>query len=115
MPLSVQFRWKSPTLQAPKSQAEMDNLNQNLTQLGNSILAAKKSRREQEQLERKNKIEDEDRQRKQDEEDAKTKANLEVADMINKKLGERQALQAQREQIASRLETLKAQLAQLGG
>lgn len=114
MPLSVQFRWKSPTLQAPKSKAEMDNLNQNLTQLGNSILAAKKSRREQEQLERRNEIEDEDRQRKQAEEEAKKNANLAVADMINSKLRERQALQALRERIAARLETLKAQLAQIG-
>ena len=115
MPLSVNFRRKSPTLSVPQSQADMNNLNQGLTQVGNAIMAAKKSRRDQAELERKHKIEDEDRQRKQADEDAKKKANLEVSDMINKKLGERAALQSQRDQIAQRLETLKAQLAQLGG
>jgi hypothetical protein len=110
MPLSVNFRWKTPTLQAPQSDAEKNNLNENLMQVGRAIADMKASRYRKQQDERRNKIEDEKNRREWEEQDRKKQAQLDTAEMIRKKSAMLSELKARRQQIASQIEALKAQL-----
>lgn len=110
MPLSIQFRWKTPQTTTVQSQWDRDKMSEGLNQVANTILAVKERRYKKEQDERRNKIEDEDRTRRMEEEDRKKKAWMETSDLIRGKKAERDRLVAQRQQIASRIEALKAQI-----
>lgn len=117
MPLSVQFRWKNPFIETPKSQAEKDRLNEGLSSLGNTIMSVKQSRRAEE-MRRQNaarqaeldRMNAEDRQRRIDAEDRMQRIYGETADLISGKQAERQKLVAQREQIAQQIAALRQRI-----
>lgn len=110
MPLSINFRWKTPTMQAPQTMAERTKLNENLTQLGKSIADMKASRYRKEQDARRNAIEDEDRKRRMAEEDRRIQAYKDSAELIRNKKSQRDALVAKKAQLEQQIAQLKAQL-----
>lgn len=117
MPLSVNFRWKTPFVEAPKTDWEKNNTNESMKMLADSVLAAKKRRFDREQYEykksqdaRRNAIEDEDVLRRRAEEDRKIQSQKDTAELIRGRKAQREQLVAQREQILQRIQQLEAQL-----
>lgn len=110
MPLSVNFRWKTPFVQAPQTDWEKNNMTEQMKILSDSIIAAKKRRNDKEQQERRNQIEDENNRRAWGAEDRKIKAAKETADYIRGMRGQLDQLKQQREQIVQEINQLKAQI-----
>lgn len=107
MALAINFRWKTPAISAPQSQAQKDNLNNNLIQMGNSIAAMKQSWRDEEDRERRYAIEDEDRARRMGREDRVDAANMESARLIRGKLAELNRLRAERADVLRQINELR--------
>lgn len=103
MPMVVNFRWKSPTLRVPESDAEKNNLNENLMQLGQSIANMKAARYNRDQQERRNAIEAAERERRQ-------KAYGEAADLIRGRSAERERLLQERAAVVAQINELKQRL-----
>ena len=99
MPMSIAFRWRTPNISEPQSNAEKNNVNENLQSIGSSIFNMKQSRRAEQ-----------DRQRRIDEEERQKKLYGETADMIRGKAAEREALVKERERIVNEINALKAQM-----
>lgn len=117
MPLSVNFRWKTPALATPQSDAEKSNLNENLMQLGDAISRMRASRYNKEQTARRNAIEDEnraiaaeDRARAIAEQERRNKAYGEAADLIRGRSAERERLLNERAEVVAQINELKARM-----
>ena len=117
MPLSVNFRWKTPALATPQSDAEKSNLNENLMQLGDAISRMRASRYNKEQTERRNAIEDENRaiaaedwQRRIQAEDRQQKLYGETSELIRSKAAQRAELGRRREEIVIRINELEQRI-----
>lgn len=117
MPLSVNFRWKTPALAAPKSDAEKSNLNENLMQLGDAISRMRASRYNKAQTARRNAIEDEnraiaaeERAREIDEQERRKKAYGEAADIMRGRSAERERLLQERAEIVAQINGLKQRM-----
>ena len=110
MPLSVNFRWKTPFVQAPQTDWEKNNMTEQMKILSDSIIAAKKRRYDKEQQERRNKIEDENNRRAWDAEDRKVQAAKETATYIQGMRRQLEQLQQQRAQVVQQIDQLKAQI-----
>lgn len=117
MPLSVNFRWKTPALATPQSDAEKSNLNENLMQLGDAISRMRASRYNKAQTARMNAIEDEnraiaaeDRAREIDEQERRKKAYGDAADLIRGRSAERERLLKERAEVVEQINELKARM-----
>ena len=110
MPMVVNFRWKSPTLRVPESDAEKNNLNENLMQLGQSIADIKAARYNREQQERRNAIEDENRAMEAAERERRQKAYGEAAGLIRGRSSERERLLQERAAVVAQINELKQRL-----
>jgi hypothetical protein len=124
MPLSVNFRWKTPALATPQSDAEKSNLNENLMQLGDAISRMRASRYNKAQTTRRNAIEDEnraiaaedraiaaeDRAREIDEQERRKKAYGEAADIMRGRSAERERLLQERASIVAQINGLKQRM-----
>lgn len=117
MPLSVNFRWKTPALSAPQSDAEKSNLNENLMQLGDAISRMRASRYNKAQTARRNAIEDEnraiaaeDRARAIAEQERRNKAYGDAADLIRGRSAERERLLKERAEVVEQINELKARM-----
>ena len=103
MPMVVNFRWKSPTLRVPESDAEKNSLNENLMQLGQSIADMKAARYNREQQERRNSMEAAERERRQ-------KAYGDAAALIRGRFAERERLLQERAAVVARINELKQRI-----
>lgn len=115
MPMSVNFRWKTPGLVAAK--ADQDGIGEGLASLGDAIARMKASRNERAQQERRNAIEDEtraiaaeDRARAIAEQDRRNKAYGEAADIIRGRSAERERLLQERAEIVARINAIKSRM-----
>lgn len=107
MPMAVNFRWKTPTVQAAQPGSVKDGWAQSFTQAAQAISDAKDYRWKKSETERRNRIEDEDRARRTGWEDRQRSAWGEAANMMRGLAGERAGL-------VKRAEEIRARLAQLG-
>lgn len=115
MPMSVNFRWKSPGLVAAR--ADQDGVGAGLASLGDAIARMKSSRNERAQQERRNAIEDEnraiaaeDRARAIAEQDRRNKAYGEAADLIRGRSAERESLLKERAEIVAQINAIKSRM-----
>ena len=112
MPMSVNFRWKTPNVIAAKSDPE--GIGSGLTSLGEAIARMKASRYAKEQQDRRNTIEDEnraiaaeDRNRRIQAEDKQQKLYGETSELIRSKAAQRAELVRRREEIVKRINELE--------
>ena len=117
MPLSVNFRWKTPSLSTPQSDAEKSNLNENLAQAGNAILAARTRSRQNEERARAearqtelDRMNAEDRQRRIQAEDRQQKLYGETASLIRSRKEDRARLVNRRNEIVARIADIESRL-----
>lgn len=117
MPLSVNFRWKTPSLSTPQSDAEKSKLNENLAQAGNAILAARTRSRQNEERARAearqaelDRMNAEDRQRRIQAEDRQQKLYGETSELIRSKAAQRAELVRRREEIVNRINELEQRI-----
>lgn len=115
MPMSVNFRWKTPNVIAAKSDPE--GIGSGLTSLGEAIARTKASRYAKEQQERRNAIEDEnraiaaeDRAREIDEQERRRKAYGDAADIMRGRSAERERLMQERASIVAQINGLKQRM-----
>ena len=115
MPMSVNFRWKTPNVIAAKSDPE--GIGSGLTSLGEAIARMKASRYAKEQQERRNDIEDEnraiaaeDRRRRIQAEDKQQKLYGETASLIRSRKEERARLVNRRNEIAAKIAEIESRL-----
>ena len=115
MPMSVNFRWKTPNVIAAKSDPE--GIGSGLTSLGEAIARMKASRYSKEQQERRNAIEDEnrevaaeDRRRRIQAEDKQQKLYGETSELIRSKASQRAELVRRREEIVNRINELEQRI-----
>lgn len=115
MPMSVNFRWKTPNVIAAKSDPE--GIGSGLTSLGEAIARMKASRNAKEQQERRNAIEDEnraieaeDRKRRIQAEDRQQKLYGETASLIRSRKEERSRLVNRRNEITARIAEIESRL-----
>lgn len=115
MPMSVNFRWKTPNVIAAKSDPE--GIGSGLASLGESIARMKASRYAKEQQERRNAIEDEnrevaaeDRRRRIQAEDRQQKLYGETASLIRSRKEERARLVNRRNEIAAKIAEIESRL-----
>lgn len=115
MPMSVNFRWKTPNVIAAKSDPE--GIGSGLTSLGEAIARMKASRYAKEQQDRRNAIEDEnraiaaeDRQRRIDAENRQQKLYGETASLIRSRKEERERLVNRRNEIAAKIAEIESRL-----
>lgn len=110
MPLSIAWRWKAPTIQAPKSYWERNNVGEGIEKAATAIGNGLQRKWNRERTEALDKMNAEDRQRRIDWEDKQRKAYGEAADYMRNRSAERDALVKRAEQIRSEIASLKAQL-----
>lgn len=110
MPMAVNFRWKTPNIQAAQPNSVKDGWAQSLTQAAQGISDLKQYRQTKKEQERRNRIEDEDRARRIEEEDRRKKVWGEAADMMRGKAEERAALVREQQQLQRQIAELKAKL-----
>lgn len=115
MPMSVNFRWKTPNVIAAKSDPE--GIGSGLTSLGEAIARMKASRYAKEQQDRRNAIEDEnraiaaeDRNRRIQAEDKQQKLYGETASLIRSRKEERSRLVNRRNEITARIAEIESRL-----
>lgn len=115
MPMSVNFRWKTPNVIAAKSDPE--GIGSGLTSLGEAIARMKASRYAKEQQDRRNAIEDEnrevaaeDRRRRIQAEDRQQKLYGETASLIRSRKEERSRLVNRRNEITARIAEIESRL-----
>lgn len=115
MPMSVNFRWKTPNVIAAKSDPE--GIGSGLASLGEAIARMKASRYAKEQQERRNDIEDEnraiaaeDRNRRIQAEDRQQKLYGETASLIRSRKEERSRLVNRRNEITARIAEIESRL-----
>lgn len=115
MPMSVNFRWKTPNVIAAKSDPE--GIGSGLTSLGEAIARMKASRYAKEQQERRKAIEDEnraneaeDRRRRIQSEDRQQKLYGETASLIRSRKEERSRLVNRRNEITARIAEIESRL-----
>lgn len=115
MPMSVNFRWKTPNVISAKSDPE--GIGSGLTSLGEAIARMKASRYSKEQQERRNAIEDEnrevaaeDRRRRIQAEDKQQKLYGETSELIRSKASQRAELVRRREEIVNRINELEQRI-----
>lgn len=115
MPMSVNFRWKTPNVIAAKSDPE--GIGSGLTSLGEAIARMKASRYAKEQQDRRNAIEDEnraiaaeDRKRRIQAEDRQQKLYGETASLIRSRKEERSRLVNRRNEITARIAEIESRL-----
>lgn len=115
MPMSVNFRWKTPNVIAAKSDPE--GIGSGLTSLGEAIARMKASRYAKDQQERRNAIEDEnrevaaeDRRRRIQAEDKQQKLYGETSELIRSKSAQRAELVRRREEIVNRINELEQRI-----
>lgn len=115
MPMSVNFRWKTPNVISAKSDPE--GIGSGLTSLGEAIARMKASRYSKEQQERRNDIEDEnrevaaeDRRRRIQAEDKQQKLYGETSELIRSKASQRAELVRRREEIVNRINELEQRI-----
>ena len=115
MPMSVNFRWKTPNVIAAK--ADPNGVGEGLSSLGEAIARMKASRYAKEQQDRRNAIEDEnraiaaeDRARAISEQDRRNKAYGEAADLIRGRYAERERLLKERAEVVAQINDLKARM-----
>lgn len=115
MPMSVNFRWKTPGIVAAK--ADQDGIGSGLASLGDAIARMKAFRNEKAQQERRNAIEDEnraiaaeDRARAIAEQDRRNKAYGEAAGIIRGRSAERERLLKEREEIVAQINAIKSRM-----
>lgn len=115
MPMSVNFRWKTPNVIAAKSDPE--GIGSGLTSLGEAIARMKASRYAKEQQDRRNAIEDEnraiaaeDRNRRIQAEDRQQKLYGETASLIRSRKEERSRLVNRRNEITARIAEIESRL-----
>lgn len=108
MPMSVNFRWKTPGLVAAK--ADQDGIGAGLASLGDAIARMKASRNERAQQDRRNAIEDENRARAIAEQDRRNKAYGDAANIIRGRSAERERLLQERAEIVARINAIKSRM-----
>lgn len=108
MPLSVNFRWKTPIVSV--SNEPQQSMVQGLNSLASGISTARQRSYQKEQDARRKKIEDEDRSRRMAEEDRRKQAYAEAADLMRKRQVAIDQLKGQREQIVQQIQQLKAEI-----
>lgn len=115
MPMSVNFRWKTPNVISAKSDPE--GIGSGLASLGEAIARMKASRYSKEQQERRNAIEDEnrevaaeDRRRRIQAEDKQQKLYGETSELIRSKASQRAELVRRREEIVNRINELEQRI-----
>lgn len=115
MPMSVNFRWKTPNVIAAKSDPE--GIGSGLTSLGEAIARMKAARYAKEQQDRRNAIEDEnraiaaeDRRRRIQAEDKQQKLYGETSELIRSKASQRAELVRRREEIVNRINELEQRI-----
>jgi hypothetical protein len=106
MPLSIAWRWKAPTIQAPKSYWERNNVGEGLEKAATAIGNGLQRKWTRERTEALDKMIAEDRQRRNDWEDRQRKTYGEVADTVR-------TLGARRAELVGRAEALRAEIARL--
>ncbi len=107
MPMAVNFRWKTPNIQASQNNFVKNGWAEGLSGAATAIAAAKERRYNKAQTERRNAIEDEDRARRIAEEDRRKQVYGEAADMMRGKA-------AERARLVQRADEIRARLAELG-
>ena len=110
MPLSINWRWKTPQVLTPESDFKRNGWEQAMSDVADSIKYAKEMRWKKDEQARRNKIEDEDRQRRIDWEDKQRKTYGEAAQLMRDRAGERARLVEQRNQIQQQIDALRAQI-----
>lgn len=110
MALAINWRWKAPVIETPKSNWEKGGWGQALSDTADSIKYAKEMRWKKEEQARRNRIEDEDRQRRIDWEDKQRKTYGEAAQLMRDRASERARLVEQRNQIQQQIDALRAQI-----
>lgn len=110
MPLSINFRWKTPQINTPRSSWDKNNAGEGLASVANAIISAKQRRRTEAEQQRRNAIDDEERMRKNAEQDRQRSLFESAAGSIRSKAAKRAELVRRREEIVNRLNELKAQL-----
>ena len=108
MPLSVAFRWKTPTVGV--SNEPQQSMAQGIKDLATGISTARQNRYLKQQQERRNKIEDEDRTRRMGEEDRRKQAYAEAAELMRSRQATLDKLKGQREQIVQQIKQLQSEL-----
>lgn len=117
MPMSVNFMWRSPQMVAAQSNAEKENLKENLSSIGESIFRFKQSRRAEEERQRNaerqaelDRMNAEDRQRRIDAEDRQRKIYGDTSELIRSKAAQRAELVRRREEIVNRINELEQRI-----
>lgn len=108
MPLSINFRWKTPNVSV--STAEEESRAQGFKDLANGIGAARDRRYMRQQTERRNAIEDEDRRRRIEDEERRKQVYGEAAEMMRGKAKERSELVREAEMLRGEIAELKARI-----
>lgn len=109
MALAVNFRWKTPYIQAPQTDWDKNKTGENITAAATAIRAGldrRYNRKRQEKIDQQN---EEDRQRRIDEEDRKKSVYQNIADTIRGRKAERDKLVAEANDIKQQIAALKQQ------
>lgn len=107
MPFAVNFRWKTPNVQAVQPASVRDGWDKSISQAAQGIASMKQSRFNKKEAERRNRIEDEDRKRRMDFEDKQRQAWKESADLMRGAARERDALVKEKAELEARIAQLQ--------
>lgn len=110
MPLSINFRWKTPSIQAPQTMWEKNRTGENITQAAQAIGQGLERKRQRDRQSRIDRMNEEDRQRRIDWEDRQRRTYGEAADYMRGRSAERDSLVKRAEQLRTEIAALRAQL-----
>jgi len=109
MALAVNFRWKTPFIQAPQTYWDRNNVGEGITQAANAIRAGLDRKRERERQDKLDQWAEDDRTQRLADEKRKRNVYNQVAESIRGRKQERDKLVAEAEQIKQQIAMLKQQ------
>ena len=109
MALAVNFRWKTPFIQAPQTAWEKNNVGEGITQAATAIRAGLDRKRERERQDKLDQWAEDDRTQRLADEQRKRNVYQQVAESIRGRKQERDKLVAEAEQIKQQIAMLKQQ------
>lgn len=109
MALAVNFRWKTPFIQAPQTDWEKNKTGENIITAANAIQQGLERRYNRQRQEKLDQWAEDDRTQRLADEQRKRNVYQQVADSIRGRKQERDQLVAEAEQIKQQLAVLKQQ------
>lgn len=109
MPLSVQWRWKTPFIQAPQTDWDKNKTGENIITAANAIQQGLERKYNRERQEKLDQWAEDDRTQRLADEQRKRNVYNQVAESIRGRKDERDRLVAEAEQIKQQIAMLKQQ------